>query len=576
MELKSLAQLQKNLKKDASQLPAFRLAVLGDCSTQLLCSALKGTAYDEGINLNIFEADYDQLPAQLSDDKSELHSFKPKAVLIFLCVEKLYESFHGLSQEEKTDFANSVIKRIESFWAQADAIVLQTLFIEADDRVFGSFSAKLPFSFIYQVKKLNMLIMEGSQKQAGVFIIDINRIAASLGYEKARDFRLYYHAKLPLAPNALPYAAKEIIDVIKAVDGRLIKCVVCDLDNTLWGGVIGDDGLEGIELGELGDGAAFTALQRWLKELKDRGILLCVCSKNEEAAAKEPFLKHPDMVLRLEDISVFIANWQDKAANIRLVQKTLDIGMDSLVFLDDNPFEREAVKSLIPEICVPSLPEDPADYLPYLQSLNLFETASFSEEDSKRTEQYRAEFGRVRQQEQFSSYEDYLKSLDMWAEAQPFSSFWFPRIAQLTQRSNQFNLRTVRCSEAEIAALAQDERFVTLYFTLKDKFGDYGLISVVVMERQAETLFINQWLMSCRVLKRGMEEFISDKLIRTAAELGYNTVTGEYVPTKKNAMVAGLYGRLGFTQLDKGLFVAEVKSYIPHTTYIKEARAEIQ
>ena len=350
-----------------------------------------------------------------------------------------------------------------------------------------------------------------------------------------------------------------------------MKCVVCDLDNTLWGGVVGDDGLEGIELGELGDGAAFTALQRWLKELKDRGILLCVCSKNEEATAKEPFEKHPDMVLKLEDISVFIASWQDKAANIRLIQKTLDIGMDSLVFLDDNPFEREAVKSLIPEICVPNLPEDPAEYLPYLQNLNLFETASFSDEDSKRTEQYHAEFGRVSLQKQFSSYEDYLKSLDMTAEAQPFNGFWFPRIAQLTQRSNQFNLRTVRCTEADIAALAADSRYVTFYFTLKDKFGDYGLISVVVLEKRESSLFINQWLMSCRVLKRGMEEFIANKLISTALKLGYKTVTGEYLPTKKNAMVADLYKRLGFTPLENGLFIAEIKSYTPHTTYIKEA-----
>ncbi|NMA36941.1 MAG: HAD-IIIC family phosphatase [Papillibacter sp.] len=576
MELKTLTQLQKNLKKDASPFPVFKLAVVGDCSTQLLCTALKGTAYDEGINLRVFEADYDQLQAQLMDKESELHAFGPRAVLIYLCTEKLYEAYCGLTQEARSGFADMLMEKISSYWDRAGTIVLQTTFIEADDRVFGNFAARLPSSFLYQVKRLNLLIMEGCQRQSGVFIIDINGLAAKLGYDRVRDPRLYYHAKLPLTATALPYAAKEIIDVIKAVEGRVMKCVVCDLDNTLWGGVIGDDGLEGIELGELGDGAAFTALQRWLKELKNRGIILCVCSKNEEAAAKEPFEKHPDMVLRLEDISVFIANWQDKAANIRLIQKTLDIGMDSLVFIDDNPFEREAVRSLIPEICVTDLPEDPAEYLPYLQSLNLFETASFSEEDSKRTEQYRAEFGRVRQQELFSSYEHYLKSLEMTAEAEPFSSFWFPRIAQLTQRSNQFNLRTVRYTEADIARLAEDEGYVTLYFTLKDNFGDYGLIAVVILEKQADNLFIHEWLMSCRVLKRGMEEFIADKILSTAAELGFKTVTGEYIPTKKNAMVAQLYEKLGFSPLGGGLFRAEVKNYTPHKTYIKEAKAEMQ
>jgi FkbH-like protein len=304
--------------------------------------------------------------------------------------------------------------------------------------------------------------------------------------------------------------------------------------------------------------------------MKNRGIILCVCSKNNEPAAKEPFEKHPEMVLKLEDISVFVANWEDKAGNIRHIQSVLNIGMDSLVFLDDNPFEREVVRSLIPNITVPELPENPEEYVDYLRSLNLFETASYSEEDKVRTQQYRAEAQRVSLQSQCADYDAYLEGLEMIAEAKPFDSFHFPRIAQLTQRSNQFNLRTVRYTEQEITDIAHDERYITLYFTLKDKFGDHGLISAVIMEKQDGKLFVNTWLMSCRVLKRGMEEFIVNKMVSAAREAGFETVEGEYLKTAKNAMVANIYEKLGFEKRSDTQFIANTHTFVPNKTHIKE------
>ena len=276
------------------------------------------------------------------------------------------------------------------------------------------------------------------------------------------------------------------------------------------------------------------------------------------------------MVLKLEDISVFVANWEDKAGNIRHIQSVLNIGMDSFVFLDDNPFEREVVRSLIPNITVPELPENPEEYVDFLRSLNLFETASFSEEDRVRTQQYRAEAQRVSLQSQCADYDDYLEGLEMIAEAKPFDSFHFPRIAQLTQRSNQFNLRTVRYTEQEITDIAADDRYVTLYFTLKDKFGDHGLISAVIMEKREDRLFVNTWLMSCRVLKRGMEEFIVNKMVSAAKEAGFDTVEGEYLKTAKNAMVARIYETLGFTALDDTHVIATTGTFVPNKTHIKE------
>ena len=471
-------------------------------------------------------------------------------------------------------FADVTYEKISMYWQMINrhtkTNIIQLTFAEKDDAVFGGYAPKTDKSFLYQIKKLNMKLFEGCSQVKNVYLTDINSLYFSYGAKQVFDEKIYYTAKMPIAVEMLPYLAEKVLSLVQALSGKFKKCVICDLDNTLWGGVIGDDGIDKIEIGELGLGMAFTALQRWLLELKNRGIILAVCSKNEEAAAKEPFLKHPDMILRLEDISVFVANWQDKASNIRQIQAALNIGMDSLVFLDDNPFERNAVKSLIPEITVPELPDDPALYLGFLQEQNLFETASYSEEDSDRTKQYQAEMGRKQLEQQFGSYDEYLESLEMIAEAKPFDSFHFPRIAQLTQRSTQFNLRTVRYSEAEIEAISKDDKYITLYFTLKDKFGDHGLISVVILEKQASSLFIHEWLMSCRVLKRGMEEFIVDKIIKVASENGYGTVTGEYIKTPKNAMVEKIYENMGFSQTDDGKYTVETSAYIPHTTYISE------
>jgi FkbH-like protein len=346
--------------------------------------------------------------------------------------------------------------------------------------------------------------------------------------------------------------------------------VILDLDNTLWGGIIGDDGLENIQIGSLGIGKAFTEFQYWLKKLKNRGIILAVCSKNTEAIAKEPFEKHPDMVLRLEDIAVFVANWDNKADNIRRIQSTLNIGFDSMVFLDDNPFERNIVRENITGITVPELPEDPAEYLEFLYTLNLFETvSSASAEDAERTKLYQVQAERAAQQMAFTNEEDYLKSLDMTSLVEPFNKFNTPRVAQLSQRSNQFNLRTVRYNEAEISALANDKNFFSHTFTLEDKFGDNGLICIIILKAQdTDTLFIDTWLMSCRVLKRGMENFTLNTIVKTAKKNGYKYLCGEYLPTAKNEMVKDHYQNLGFSYRD-GKWLLNVNDYENKPCFIK-------
>ena len=571
--MKGFIELKKNCKKDISHLKQHKLAILGDCATQHLAIALRGYAYEFGYGLNVFDADYNQILAQIMDPASELYEFAPESVLFFLCTQKLQEKFYQTDIEKRSLFAEGMLAEILSYWDMLDrkipVNILQFLFLERDDMVFGSFSTGLPDSFLYQVRKLNFLLAQEAANRKNIFLIDLNQIGLAAGDAIMHDSKMYYVAKMPLSTEILPTVAKRVIEVIAAIKGQIKKCIVLDLDNTLWGGVIGDDGLEGIQIGELGVGHAFEDLQRWLKELKNRGMILAVCSKNNEETAKEPFEKHPEMILRLSDISMFVANWEDKATNIRLIQETLNIGMDSMVFLDDNPFERNLVRSMIPEITVPQLPEDPAEYLTYLKSLNLFETASYSKEDGDRTKQYQAELGRVSLQKQYDSFEDYLKSLEMKAVAAPFDTFHYARIAQLTQRSNQFNLRTVRYTEADIERIAEDKHYITIYFTLEDKFGEHGLISVIIMEKKnEETLFLNTWLMSCRVLKRGMEEFIINKVMETAEENGFKYVIGEYLKTPKNAMVEHIYEKMGFTPKGENRYVADTESYQKQKTYI--------
>lgn len=569
------------LKKLAKRAPephenALRIAVVGDCATQFLACAISGCAVYCGHPVRVLDTDYNQIDAQLMDGASETYAFKPDMLLLYLSSEKLYQAYCEASPQRRMDFAAEKLTYIRNLWAMVctkkpGLHIVQTTFVQLDDGVLGSAAAKTPASFLFQIRKLNFLLSEAASHADDLSLLDLDAMQSKLGRKTFFDDKLFLIAKSPISHVVLPMVAQRVMDLASALRGELRKCVVLDLDNTLWGGVIGDDGLEGIQIGELGTGVAFTQLQRWLLELKKRGILLAVCSKNNDDTARLPFEQHPEMLLRLSDFAMFVANWEDKAGNIRKIQQTLNIGMDSMIFLDDNPFERNVVRGLIPEITVPELPEDPALYLSYLQSLNLFETVSFSVADLSRTQQYQEEGQRTQTAAQFASYDEYLQSLEMAAHVAPFDAFHTPRIAQLTQRSNQFNLRTRRYTEADVERLANDPRYLTQWYELKDKFGDYGLISVVVLEEiDKHTLFIDTWLMSCRVLKRGMERFIINKMVALAHESGYITLVGEYLPTPKNAMVKDIYENMGFTPLGNSRYQLDIVRYQPELTFIKE------
>ena len=557
----SLLKLSKKYTPDSGD---YRFAVLGDSATQFLASAIIGCGIAKGFRINVYDSDYDTIELQIMNSDSDMYKFSPDGVLIYMCSEKLYEDFCRFDGK-KENFAEYRYREITTLHKrlheQTHASVLQTLFPEDDDFVFGNFGSSLASSFIYQLKKLNMLLMEWSNNSGFCFLIDTERIVRELSAGSYTDKKLYYSSRLAAAPDGTIMLAENVVSVLMAIKGIQKKCVILDLDNTLWGGVIGDDGIDNIELGELGTGRAYLDFQRWLRQLRCRGILLCVCSKNYEDIAKEPFLNHPEMVLSLDDITLFVANWEDKASNIRNIQQTLNIGMDSIVFIDDNPAERRQVRDMIPELTVPEMPEDISDYCTYLKGLNFFEMVSYSENDSDRTAKYKAEQERIELKTSTEDYNEYLRKLNMKAYCGAFEKKYFSRIAQLTQRSNQFNLRTVRYNVSDIESIASSADWLTRYYTLSDEFGDYGLVGVVILKKTGSSLFVDTLLMSCRVLKRGMEDVIFNDIVETAAENDFSEITAEYILTKKNKMVSTLYDSYGFVADEKGIYHINTADY---------------
>lgn len=574
---KDFSQLKKNLKADLSGLPKVKLALVGDTATQLLVTAIRGMGIECGYNLEVFEAEYNQVERQFFDTSSDLYQFDADFIVLFLSTHKLCEHHSLLPANEQANLARERAAFIESIChipALESKKIICFNFPEIDDAVFGNYANKVRSSFPFQVRQLNYELMELAARTPNLNICDIASIQNKLGRDMMFAPNIYISTEMVLSLDSLPFIAERVMDIVYAVNGHFKKCLIIDLDNTIWGGVIGDDGLEGIQLGHgLGIGKAFTEFQMWIKKLKQRGIIICVVSKNNDETAKEPFEKHPDMVLKLNDIAVFIANWETKVDNIRTVQNILNIGFDSMVFLDDNPFERQMVRENIPDITVPELPKDPGEYLEFLYSQNLFETASYSLADKDRTKQYQIEAKRMSFSKTFTNEADFLKSLHMLSEVSGFTKFNTPRVAQLSQRSNQFNLRTIRYTEADVSAMADDSEIIDLSFTLEDKFGDNGLVAVVILKPiSKDTLFIDTWLMSCRVLKRGLEDFVLNTIVERANNAGYHKIIGEYIPTTKNKMVEQHYQNLGFQKregVDSDLYELDVASYQPHICYIK-------
>src|SRR5271163_248916 len=386
---------------------------------------------------------------------------------------------------------------------------------------------------------------------SGDVLLDVAGLAETVGLADWHNTQLWNMGKLPFSDQLIPLYADHVARTVAAVRGKSRKVLILDLDNTIWGGVIGDDGLDGIQVAQ-GDarGEAHLAVQRLALELRQRGIVLAVCSKNTDEVAREPFNKHPEMLLKLEHIAVFQANWNDKATNIQAIAEELSLGLDAMVFLDDNPVERGLIRKLLPQVAVPELPDDPAFYARTLAAGGYFEAVAFATEDLKRAGFYQDNAKRANLQKQVGGVDAYLASLDMTITFQPFDATGRARIVQLINKSNQYNLTTRRYTDPEIVDAESDPEVFTLQVRLADIFGDNGMISVIICRPAQDGIWeIDTWLMSCRVLGRKVEHMVLSEILQHARRAGIYKLAGTYRPTERNQLVLDHYAKLGFSKV---------------------------
>jgi len=521
-----------------------RVAVVGSYMTSQLAQLLRLAAFREGVGVDLYESNYGQYSQELLDPASELYAFRPEVVIF--AVHEGALRLPELSDDPEAE-VEAELKRWQQLWALATkhgaARVIQHTFALHPAQPLGHLAGRLGSRYAMG-QLLNARMMRDAP--AEVAFVDCERLASWHGKQAWFNERYWYLTRQALAPDALPLLARHTAAVLAAVLGLGRKCLVLDLDGVLWGGVIGEDGLKGIALGGGPIGEAHADLQSFLLGLKQKGILLAVASKNNDFDARLAFEKHPDMRLQLDDFAVFIANWEDKATNLRAIANELSLGLDSLVLVDDNPAERALVRKLLPEVDVIDLPSDPTAYLRTLASYPGLETVALTDEDARRTEQYRARREAGRLATATSSLEEFRRSLQMSARVAPFDDFHMSRIAQLIAKTNQFTLTGRRPGLAELQALVLDSDIIHLYLKLRDRFGDHGLVSAVLMRVDGEVAEIDTWVMSCRVIGRTVEAEMLKHLCQEAATRGCRRLRGTYIPTGRNQLVKHLYANFGF------------------------------
>lgn len=552
-----------------ASLSGFSLGFVSNATTEIVASSFAAASARHGVQLHLTLSPYDQMMQQAFDPDSTINSAAPDAVLVatdYHWLEQLMQS-----HEDRLTGMESGLQQmadmIDQFRGNANAAtILQTIPVPPVS-LFGSYDQRVTGSIASCVQLYNDKLVRLSE-ETGSYLFDVSALAARVGTVAWFDPVQWNAYKLPFSGEFNLLYADGLARLLGAIRGKSRKCLVLDLDNTLWGGAIGDEGVDGIVLGQgSSDGEAFLNIQRLALQLKDRGIILAVCSKNNEDTARSAFRQHPEMLLKESDIAVFQANWIDKASNMEAIASMLNIGVDSLVLLDDNPAERAQVRAALPGVGVPELPADPAHYPLYLMSSGFFETTSFSEDDRLRAESYASNAARTLVKSRSRDLGDYLRSLDMTLTGQAFDEPGLERITQLINKTNQFNLTTRRATITEVADLMSRPDCHTLQFRLQDAFGSMGMIGVTVASSQDDCWKMDHWLMSCRVLGRRVEEAMLSMIVANARQSGIRRIIGHYIPTPKNNMVSDHYLKLGFSLLEETssgdrIFALDLQDYV--------------
>lgn len=568
--LKKAKRIKRELLSDADTQEAGssgktfldkRIAVLGGSTTHDIIRILELFLLDQGIRPRFYESEYAQYWQDAMFDNQELLDFRPELIYIHTTSRNI-TYFPNISdgEEQVEEKLKGQYQHFEQMWEKLKSTyhcpIIQNNFEYPGYRLMGNREAYDLRGRIRFINRLNELFGEYARIHESFYLYDINYAAASYGLDRWADPSYWHMYKYAMSMQAIPEFAFGLSHIIKSIYGKNKKALVLDLDNTLWGGIVGDDGPEKLEIGqETPLGQAYQEFQTYIKNHKELGVLLNIDSKNDHANAQAG-LAHPDSVLREEDFIVIKANWEPKSQNLAEIASSLNLGRDAMVFVDDNPREREIIRQQIPEAAVPEITDgeeiSPDRFIRILDKNAYFEVINLSEDDKNRSDMYKANALRKSQEESFGDYKEFLLSLKMQAVIKGFEPIYYARIAQLTNKSNQFNLTTRRFSQAEIEQLAEDASYITLYGKLEDKFGDNGVVSLLAGKKEEDILSMELWLMSCRVLKRDMEYAMLDALIAECKKQGIKKIRGHYYRTAKNAMVKDFYGIMGFERLGDG------------------------
>lgn len=546
-------KIRRAFAEDGKKRNDIRIAILGGSTTNDVQDFMELFLLNEGLKPSFYASEYGKYWEDGVFENEELKAFDPQIIYIHTSSRNITEwPEPDASEADTLQLLDSQFAHFEQLWeslgSRYGCTVIQNNFDRPLYRLLGNQDICKPGGGSYFVHLLNDRLYKYARSHDNFFIHDIDFLSADYGLAAWHDAQSWNLYKSAFALAAGPAFAYSLTRIIKSLMGKNKKALSLDLDNTMWGGIVGDDGVENLEIGnETAVGQSYLAFQQYLKELKKLGVILTVNSKNDEQNAIDG-LNHPDGAIRPADFIEIKANWNPKDMNLAETADDIGIGIDSFVFVDDNPAERSKINMQYPEVSTPAF-ASPDECIAVIDHAAFFETLAVTGDDAKRNEMYKANVSRKNQERQFADYDDYLRSLDMHASISDFDPLHISRIAQLTNKTNQFNLTTKRITEAEMKQMASDDRLIRLSGRLVDKFGDNGLISVVIGRiDDDEVLNVELWLMSCRVLKRGMEQAMFDELVRRCRERGVKTIKGYYYPTAKNGMVKELYGELGFTK----------------------------
>ncbi|MGN0612568.1 MAG: HAD-IIIC family phosphatase [Porcipelethomonas sp.] len=581
--MKNRKKIRRQLLSDGTARIKKKIAVLGGSTTNDIILMLELFLLEQGIECEFYQSEYNKYWEDAVFPNPELEDFSPDLIYIHTSFRNITE--YDLDMKASPADVDSMLERqFEHFRQMWESIsvkyscpVIQNNFEMPSYRILGNRDAWDIHGLMNFVSRLNMKLYEYAQQRESFFINDINYISACCGLDKWSEPEYWYMYKYAVNPCFIPDLAYNISNIVKSIFGKNKKALALDLDNTLWGGVVGDDGVDGIEIGrETPAAEGFLAFQKYVKEQQKIGILLGVCSKNDHENAIAG-LNHPDGILRPDDFINIKANWEPKDSNIAAMAQEIGILPESIVFADDNPAEREIVSAQL-GVCAPVM-DAPERYIRNIDRSGFFEVTSFSYDDLKRNDMYKANAKRAETIKKYENYEDYLRSLEMTAVIGDFQPVDIQRITQLTNKSNQFNLTTRRYTQTEIEETVRNENCIRLCGRLEDRFGDNGIVSIVIGSREGEMLSIDLWLMSCRVLKRNMEYAMLDSLVSAAKKMGISVIRGYYFKTKKNAMVKNLYGDFGFTKISEAenedtVWELDIREYAQKNNIIKVKQPE--